>query len=1102
MKRTALRSASVALATAAAIMVAGVSPASADVANGDFESGIDPWFTTSNLTPSATVESGALCVDVPGGTANPWDAIVGQNGVNLAAGEYVFGFEASASAGSPTAVGLVQLPNDPYTQFANVTEPLTDELQRYEVAFTLEEDMTDLQTAFQVGGASDPWTFCVDNVSVASAGTEYLSNTDFVDGSEPWWTTENVTDSAVTDGVWCIGIPGGTSNPWDVIVGYNDVGSLDPDTGQYVLPAGDYSLSFTGTGTGPVRAIVGDNGAPYGTYGELIQSAPNGTYSTSFSLDEPTPSTPEAPNLQVAFQLGGSAQPWTFCLDEASLLGGGTVEAYEPETGPRVRVNQVGYLSHGPKEATLVTDETDPVAWELHDSADAVVASGSTEPMGVDESAGLNVHGIDFSDITAAGSYTLVSDGETSYEFEIGTDAYDQLRYDSLNYFYLARSGIEIEAGIVGEDYARAAGHVSSPADGVANKGDLDVPCQNATDVAAVYTDSYGWDACDYTLDVVGGWYDAGDHGKYVVNGGISTAQLLGTYERTTTAAATEAGALGDSTLNLPETGNDVPDVLDEARWQLEFMTAMQVPEGAQFEGMVHHKIHDDGWTGLPLMPVNDSQVRELHRPSTAATLNVAATAAQGARLFADYDAEFADELLAAAESTWEAALGTPDLYAPAADGADGGGPYNDDDVTDEFYWAAAELFLTTGEDEYEDFLLASPVHEADSFPTGGFSWDALDAIAKMNLATVESDFSDRGEVRAQVVAGADGILAVQEAQEFGLALPDDGFVWGSNASVLNNQVVLGTAFDLTGNREYADSAIESMDYLLGRNALNWSYVTDYGTVTSQNQHSRWFANQLNAELPNPPAGSVAGGPNTTTSTWDPTFAALYPNQDCAPQRCYVDHIQSWATNEITVNWNSALSWVASWMADVDQADGIGYPSFSDVDVSLEHYEHIMWMSQQGISNGWADGTFRPFNNATRDAIAAFLFRWQDGEPVEPGDDLPSDVTESLEHYEDIVWLLESGYAQGWDDGSFRPFSNVTRDAMAAFLFRIMGDDEYTAPLVPTFPDVLPTSEHYEAIEWAAEQGIVEGWSDGTFRPFEPITRDAIAAFLHRASES
>ena len=132
-------------------------------------------------------------------------------------------------------------------------------------------------------------------------------------------------------------------------------------------------------------------------------------------------------------------------------------------------------------------------------------------------------------------------------------------------------------------------------------------------------------------LDVSGGWYDAGDHGKYVVNGGISTWELLSTYERARHARTGQTDKLGDGTLAIPESGNKVPDILDEARWELEFLLKMQVPDGKPLAGMAHHKMHDEQWTGLPLLPSDDPQKRELHPPSTAATLNLAATAAQAA---------------------------------------------------------------------------------------------------------------------------------------------------------------------------------------------------------------------------------------------------------------------------------------------------------------------------------------------------------------------------------------------------------------------------------------------------------------------------------------
>ena len=134
--------------------------------------------------------------------------------------------------------------------------------------------------------------------------------------------------------------------------------------------------------------------------------------------------------------------------------------------------------------------------------------------------------------------------------------------------------------------------------------------------------------ACGYTLDVRGGWYDAGDHGKYVVNGGIAAWQLLNSYERAEQRSVTPT-AFGDGTLAIPEKANGVPDLLDEARWEVEFLLKMQAPDG-----MAHHKIHDENWTGLPTRPELDDQPRRLSATSTAATLNLAAVAAQAARLW------------------------------------------------------------------------------------------------------------------------------------------------------------------------------------------------------------------------------------------------------------------------------------------------------------------------------------------------------------------------------------------------------------------------------------------------------------------------------------
>ena len=718
----------------------------------------------------------------------------------------------------------------------------------------------------------------------AADEVEQVKNGTFDTTTAPWWTTSNVT-AGLSEGQLCADVPGGTANRWDAAVGQNDITLVKGES---------YRFSFTAKSSPDkhvVRAIVGLSVAPYDTYFEVSPELSVSGNSYSYTFTAPVDTT----QGQVALQLGGSADPFRFCVDDVSLLGGVPPEVYEPDTGPRVRVNQVAYLPSGPKNATLVTAATTKLPWQLKNSAGAVVAHGWTVPRGTDASSGQNVHSIDFGAYKKQGTgFTLVADGEAGRPFDIGTGAYEKLRLDAAKYYYTQRSGIAIRDDLR-PGYARPAGHV----DVAPNQGDSNVPCQPGV--------------CDYTLDATGGWYDAGDHGKYVVNGGISVWELLSTYERSLTARTGQPAKLGDGSLAIPESGNKVPDILDEARWELDFLLRMQVPDGQPLAGMAHHKMHDEQWTGLPLLPGDDPQKRQLHPPSTQATLNLAATAAQAARLYRPYDREFAARALAAARKAWTAALAHPEMYADPNDGI-GGGSYSDSDATDEFYWAAAELYLTTGEKPFADHVLASPVHTADIFGPLGYDWARTAAAARLDLATVPSALPGRDKVRQSVIKGADRYLTTLRSQPYGMpyAPADNLYDWGSNHQILHNAVVIATAYDIGGASKYRDGAVQSMDYLFGRNALNMSYVTGYGEVNSHNQHSRWYAHQLDPGLPAPPVGTLAGGPNS--SIQDPYAQSRL--QGCVGQFCYIDDIQSWSTNEHTINWNSALTRMASFVAD------------------------------------------------------------------------------------------------------------------------------------------------------------------------------------------
>ncbi|MFG1887880.1 glycoside hydrolase family 9 protein [Micromonospora sp. NPDC049051] len=725
---------------------------------------------------------------------------------------------------------------------------------------------------------------------------EQIDNGDFSAGVSPWFSY-GTGPLGVTDGRLCTTVPGGLANPWDAGIGQD---------GVPLVAGAEYTLGFDVSATPgtAVKAVLQLGTAPYTTYASVDASA-GGTaqrFEKTFTVAEGNPAA------QLIFQVGGSAAEQTVCLDDVSLRGGDPPEPYVPDTGPRVRVNQVGYLPGGPKNATVVTTATEALPWQLKSAAGAVLASGTTTPRGVDAASGQNVQTLDFSTYRTPGAgLTLTVDGETSHPFDISGTLYDRLRADALQFFYAQRSGIAIDGDLIGAEYARPAGHL----DVAPNQGDTSVPCQPGV--------------CDYSLDVRGGWYDAGDHGKYVVNGGIATYQLLNTFERTRTAATAGHGAaLGDSTLRVPERGNGVPDVLDEARWELEFLLRMQVPAGKPLAGMAHHKIHDRNWTGLPLAPHDDPELRELHPPSTAATLNLAAVAAQCARLFAPYDAAFAKRCGTAAKTAYAAAKANPTRYASPADST-GGGAYDDTNVTDEFYWAAAELYLSTGEQPYLADLTASPHHTGNVFDPRGFGWQGVAALGRLDLATVPNGLpaADLARVRASVTAAADAHLAEAARQAYGLPMPGDpdSYFWGGNSNIINNAVVLATAFDLTRDAKYRDGAVRAMDYILGRNALNISYVTGWGEHAAENQHSRIFGHQLDPDLPKPPAGSLAGGPNAALQ--DPFAAKLLAG--CKPMFCYVDDINSYATNEVAINWNSALAWLASFLAD--QGDSAAVPA-------------------------------------------------------------------------------------------------------------------------------------------------------------------------------
>jgi endoglucanase len=564
-----------------------------------------------------------------------------------------------------------------------------------------------------------------------------------------------------------------------------------------------------------------------------------------------------------------------------------------------VRVNQLGYLPQSSKIAIIDSSDKEPQAFEVQDAQGKVIFSGKTTVRGPDKESGDDVHWADFSELREPGKgYRLIVDGDASYSFSVDSRVYRPLKYDALAFFYHQRSGVPIVLPFAGEfRWTHAPGHLS----------DAKVSCINKD--------------CGYELDVLGGWYDAGDHGKYVVNGGIATWTLLNLYERTRYLGSS-LDDFADGKLNIPEGKNGVADILDEARWEMEFLLKMQVPPGHEKSGMAHHKIHDTSWTPIGMAPPPEWKERFLHPPSTAATLNLAATAAQCFRVWREIDADFAERCRLAAIRAWNAAQKFPKVFAPQYSNQ-GGGPYDDSDVSDEFYWAAAELYISFKTPDLLKALESSPHHNELPALIGHervknatlMTWQSTAALGAISLAVVPDSLPDKAQidaVRQRIVQAADTYLAIEGRQGYRLPLEvgsNGHYPWGSNSLVANNALVIALAYDFTHDVRYLDGVVQGLDYLLGRNPLNISYVTGYGEHAFQNPHHRFWSHQKRPSFPPPPPGVMSGGPNSRLQ--DPTSSRL---GKCPPERCYIDHVDAWSVNEVAINWNAPLAWVAAFV--------------------------------------------------------------------------------------------------------------------------------------------------------------------------------------------
>ena len=491
---------------------------------------------------------------------------------------------------------------------------------------------------------------------------------------------------------------------------------------------------------------------------------------------------------------------------------------------------------------------------------------------------------IDFSRLTAEGDYVMVS-GRHRQPFSVRRQPLSGVAKGALKAFYLVRSGMPVEARYAGA-WSRPTGH---PDTHVLVHPSAVSPGRPAGTV----------------VSSPGGWYDAGDYNKYVVNSSYAIGLMLCAYEQC-------HDYFGTLCTDIPESGNGTPDLLDETMYNLQWLLTMQDP----WDGGVYHKLTTPGFEAF-VMPADCHQARYVVAKSTAATLDFAAVMAQAARLFegnGDYPG-FAAAARNAALAAYHWAMEHPQAwyrqdelnrhFKPAVTT----GEYGDGNVGDEWFWAATELYLLTAD---EQFMSDAAKHQPARFSPS--SWASVAALGSYEWLTQCPEADVAQPLRRQLLAYADSLLTAIPASSFQTPSGNSArdFGWGClGGSFCSSGVALLFAHRLTADSRYLAAARHNADYILGRNATGYCYVTGFGTHSPMHPHHRLSAaDGIDAPFP----GLLVGGPNPGQQ--DNGDGRLpYPSR--LPDESYTDHADSYASNEIAINWNAELVAFIGWLASL-----------------------------------------------------------------------------------------------------------------------------------------------------------------------------------------
>lgn len=540
-----------------------------------------------------------------------------------------------------------------------------------------------------------------------------------------------------------------------------------------------------------------------------------------------------------------------------------------------IEVNQVGYQINAPKIAAVFNSTNGTKFFITNISGTDTLFSAQLQPARNDVYANnIPVQLADFSAFQQSGTFQLIVPGAINKpQIIIQSLPFNTVGKAVLKGYYYQRASMPLLPQYAGV-WARPAGHPDNA-------------------VLVHESASTNERPAGSTIATPGGWYDAGDYNKYVVNSGITMYTLLSAY-------AHYASYFDTLTTNIPETGNGLPDIINELLYNLRWMLTMQDTDGG-----VYHKCTNAAFDGM-VMPNAATQPRYVIEKTTAATLDFAAVMAQAARIFAKWQnnrlPHLADSCKQAAVKAWQWAEQHPNLdynqtamnakFKPAVTT----GAYGDTHLMDEWFWAAAELAITTKDKPYINWLMQYKVPVA-VIP----SWNQVAALGMFSLLNHANELPASLQpliqnCKLQAIEVANYLLQHGNmAMHTVMGQSNNDFIWGSNAVAANQGMWLLQVFQLAGERRYLNGALSNADYLLGRNATGYCYITGFGTKSPMHPHHRpSIADGIQAPVP----GLLVGGPNPARQD-----GQIYPNN--YPETAYTDNDKAYAANEIAINWNA-----------------------------------------------------------------------------------------------------------------------------------------------------------------------------------------------------